>query len=415
MESKACESNNEDILSSSGVTSNEENLLNLPTIATLLSVIMLLSLGIKITLVPSCTVSFCGVGACHTFYRKSEKPNPYQADCLPRYSVGCCKIFNLLGKIIQYPGKEHFERVLEEYSHQVKDLQRRLNESNELHEKQKFYLRQSVIDLQTKLQEMQMERDAMADIRRRESQSQEDLRNQLQNTVHELEAAKCLKEDMLKDSNTQIEQLRKMMLSHEGVLQEIRSILVDFEEASGKKIYEHDSMSTLHFRSLGSAISKILRELDTEISFLKGRIFPVEDQLEALKSESQNKMELLLQQHQDRIEQLISEHEVEITGLTEKASSARSQANSIQSQMEIIQEQARNQNSMYMRQLSDLESTVSQLRSELREAKRMYEDKENLQNSPLRIWTSRSCHYWLCRFGFTLNFRFFDNKCPDLD
>lgn len=34
-----------------------------------------------------------------------------------------------------------------------------------MHEKQKFYLRQSVIDLQTKLQEMQMERDAMADIR----------------------------------------------------------------------------------------------------------------------------------------------------------------------------------------------------------------------------------------------------------
>ncbi|XP_012412947.1 coiled-coil domain-containing protein 158 isoform X2 [Trichechus manatus latirostris] len=278
-------------------------------------------------------------------------------------------------KIISYPGKEHIERVLEEYSHQVKDLQRKLSESNELHEKQKFYLRQSVIDLQTKLQEMQMERDAMADIRRRESQSQEDLRNQLQNTVHELEAAKCLKDDMLKDSSTQIEQLRKMMLSHEGVLQEIRSVLVDFEESSGKKVYDHESMSTLHVRNLGSAIGKILRELDTEISYLKGRIFPVEDQLEALKSESQNKIELLLQQHQDRIEQLMNEHEVEITGLTEKASSARSQANSIQSQLEIIQEQARNQNSMYMRQLSDLESTVSQLRSELREAKRMYEDK----------------------------------------
>nr|KAF6386214.1 coiled-coil domain containing 158 [Myotis myotis] len=248
-------------------------------------------------------------------------------------------------------------------------------ESNELHEKQKFYLRQSVIDLQTKLQEMQMERDAMVDIRRRENQSQEDLKNQLQNTVHELEAARSLKEDMLNDSNTQIDQLRKMMLSHEGVLHEIRSILVDFEQTSGKKIYEHDSLSTIHFRNMGSAISKILRELDTEISYLKGRIFPVEDQLEALKSESQNKIELLLQQHQDRIEQLISEHEIEITGLTEKASSARSQANSIQSQLEIIQEQARNQNAMYMRQLSDLESTVSQLRSELREAKRMYEDK----------------------------------------
>ncbi|XP_045645943.1 coiled-coil domain-containing protein 158 isoform X2 [Ursus americanus] len=343
MEQKAGESNNEDLLSSSGVTSNGGS--SSPFFVS----------SIRGTIIENA----------------SSAGTLTQIPFFPKYEVE----LDSPRKVIPYPGKEHIERVLEEYSHQVKDLQRRLNESNELHEKQKFYLRQSVIDLQTKLQEMQMERDAMADIRRRESQSQEDLRNQLQNTVHELEAAKCLKEDMLKDSNAQIEQLRKMMLGHEGVLQEIRSILVDFEEASGKKIYEHDSVSTLHFRNMGSAISKILRELDTEISYLKGRIFPVEDQLEALKSESQNKIELLLQQHQDRIEQLISEHEIEITGLTEKASSARSQANSIQSQLEIIQEQARNQNSMYMRQLSDLESTVSQLRSELREAKRMYEDK----------------------------------------
>nr|XP_020139841.1 coiled-coil domain-containing protein 158 isoform X2 [Microcebus murinus] len=343
MESKPCESNTEDLLSSSGITSNGG----------------------------SSSPFFVSPVRGTIIENTSSAGTLTQIPLFPKYEVE----LDCHRKIIPYPGKEHIERVLEEYSHQVKDLQRRLSESNELHEKQKFYLRQSVIDLQTKLQEMQMERDAMADIRRRESQSQEDLRNQLQNTVHELEVARCLKEDMLKDSNTQIEQLRKMMLGHEGVLHEIRSILVDFEEGSGKKIYEHDSISTMHFRNLASAISKILRELDTEISYLKGRIFPVEDQLEALKSESQNKIELLLQQHQGRIEQLISEHEVEITGLTEKASSARSQANSIQSQLEIIQEQARNQNSMYMRQLSDLESTVSQLRSELREAKRMYEDK----------------------------------------
>ncbi|XP_064440693.1 coiled-coil domain-containing protein 158 isoform X8 [Mirounga angustirostris] len=305
MEQKAGESNN-DLLSSSGVTSNGGS-----------SSPFFMS-SIRGTIIEN----------------TSSAGTLTQIPFFPKYEVE----LDSPRKVIPYPGKEHIERVLEEYSHQVKDLQRRLNESNELHEKQKFYLRQSVIDLQTKLQEMQMERDAMADIRRRESQSQEDLRNQLQNTVHELEAAKCLKEDMLKDSNAQIEQLRKMMLGHEGVLQEIRSVLADFEEAAGKKIYEHESVSTLHFRNMGSAISKVLRELDTEISYLKGRIFPVEDQLEALKSESQNKIELLLQQHQDR-------------------------------------EQARNQNSMYMRQLSDLESTVSQLRSELREAKRMYEDK----------------------------------------
>ncbi|XP_021116683.1 coiled-coil domain-containing protein 158 isoform X4 [Heterocephalus glaber] len=343
MEPKPCESNAEDLLSSSGITSNRG---------------------------PSSSFFVSSVRG--TVIENTASTGTFtQIPIFPKYEVE----LDSPRKIIAYPGKEHIERVLEEYSHQVKDLQRRLNESNELHEKQKFYLRQSVINLQTKLQEMQMERDAMADIRRRESQSQEDLRNQLQNTVHELEAAKCLKEDMMENSSTQIEQLRKVMLSHEGVLQEIRTILVDFEDASGKKIHEQDNMSTMPFRSLGTAVSKMLRELDTEISYLKGRIFPVEDQLETLKAESQNKIELLLQQHQDRIEQLISEHEVEITGLTEKASSARSQANSIQSQLEIIQEQARNQNSMYMCHLSELESTVSQLRSELREAKRMYEDK----------------------------------------
>ncbi|KAK2507461.1 hypothetical protein MC885_018457, partial [Smutsia gigantea] len=190
---------------------------------------------------------------------------------------------------------QHIGRVLQDYSYQVKDWQRSLNESNELYEKQKLYLRQSVTDLQTKLQEMQMERDAM----------------------------------------------------------------VEFEEASGKKIYEHN-MSTVHFRNMGSAISKILRELDIEISYLKGRIYPVEDLLEALKSELQNKVELLLQQHQDRIEQLINEHDIEITGLPEKASRARSQASCVQSQVEIIQEQARNQNSMYICQLRDLEPTLTE-------------------------------------------------------
>ncbi|KAK2503186.1 hypothetical protein MC885_003787 [Smutsia gigantea] len=169
---------------------------------------------------------------------------------------------------------------------------------------------------------------------------------------------------------------------------------VEFEEASGKKIHEHDSMSTIHFCNMGSAISKILRELDTDTFYLKGRIYPVEDLLEALKSELQNKVELLLQQHQDRIEQLINEHVFEITGLTEKTSSARSQANCIQSQLEIMQKQARNQNSMYICQLSDLEPIVSQLRSELREAKRMYEDKTEELERQLVLANSELTEAW---------------------
>ncbi|CAM4547587.1 coiled-coil domain-containing protein 158 isoform X1 [Caretta caretta] len=274
-----------------------------------------------------------------------------------------------------YPGKEHIESILEEYSQQVRDLQKRLNDNTELHEQQKFNLRQTIVDLQTKLQEVQTERDALVDIRRRESQSQEDIKIQLQATVHELETANHLQEEMLREANSQTEHLKKMVHGHEEVLHELRGVLVDYEDSTGKRVYEHENISGLHIRNLGTAFSKVLRDLDSDVSYFKGRIFPLEEQLESLKKESQAKTELLLQQHQDRIEQLINEHEQEVAALTDKTNSARSHANSIQSQMEIIQEQTRNQNSMYMRQVSQLESTVSQLRSELREAKRMYEDK----------------------------------------
>uniref|UniRef100_A0A6I8P7W1 Coiled-coil domain containing 158 n=1 Tax=Ornithorhynchus anatinus TaxID=9258 RepID=A0A6I8P7W1_ORNAN len=283
--------------------------------------------------------------------------------------------FDSQRKVTPSPGREHVERVVEEYSCQVKDLQRRLSETTELHEKQKYHLRQSIFELQTKLQELQMERDALIDIRRKETQSQEEVKAQLQVTVHELETASCLQEEMLKESSNQSEQLRKVLQTQEDALREIRDVLVGYEESTGKRIYEHEPIAHLHIRSLGTVISKVLRELDTEVSYLKGRIFPVEEQLESLKNESQNKVQLLLQQHQDRIEQLVDEHKFEVAELTEKANNARCQAKSFQSQMAIIQDQARNQNSLYMRQLSELESTVSQLRSELRETKRISEDK----------------------------------------
>lgn len=132
MEHKPCESNNED-LSSSGIASNGG----------------------------SSSPFFMSPVRGTIIENTSASGTLTQIPFFPKYEAE----LESHRKIIPYPGKEHIERVLEEYSHQVKDLQKRLNESNELHEKQKFYLRQSVIDLQTKLQEMQMERDAMADIR----------------------------------------------------------------------------------------------------------------------------------------------------------------------------------------------------------------------------------------------------------
>ncbi|KFQ62582.1 Coiled-coil domain-containing protein 158, partial [Pelecanus crispus] len=272
-------------------------------------------------------------------------------------------------------GKEHVENVLAEYLQKGRDVQKRLKESTEVHEQQKMNLRLMIADLQTKLMEVQLERDALQDTRQKECQGQENVKIQLKNTIQELEAANQLQEEMLREADSQSEHLKKMVHGHEELLLELRGILMDYEDSTGKKLYEHESITSLHIHNLTAAFADILRDLDSEVSYLKEKVVLVEEELESLKKDAQTQNQLLLQQHQNRIEQLVSEHEQEVAALTDKADSAGSYANSIQSQMEIIQQQTRSQTSVHAHRVNHLESTVSQLRSELREAKRMYEDK----------------------------------------
>ncbi|NXA54868.1 CD158 protein, partial [Nothocercus julius] len=281
-------------------------------------------------------------------------------------------------KARSYSGKEHVENTQEEYSEKVRDLQRWLSASTELHEQQKNSLKQTISDLQTKLLEVQLERDTLEDMRQRETHSQESIKMQLKSTIQELETANCLQEEMLREADSQTEHLKKMVRDHEEVLMELRGILMDYKDSTGKKALqkqEQENITSLHIHSLSTAFTEVLRDLDSEVVYLKEKVVRVEEELESLKKDSQTKTDHLLQQHQNRIEQLVTEHEQEVAALTEKANSAHSHANSIQSQMEIIQEQTRSQNAMHEHQVGQLESTVFQLRSELREAKRMYEHK----------------------------------------
>ncbi|XP_060103389.1 coiled-coil domain-containing protein 158-like [Heteronotia binoei] len=285
-------------------------------------------------------------------------------------------------------GKKHTENILEEYSQQVRELQKKLNEATEVHEKQKFSLRQTVIELQTSLREVQREKDSICDLRRKESQTSQDMCMELRATIKELETANHLQEEMLKEANNQTEHLKTMVQAHEEVLQQLREILVDYEQHSGKKVCGAESASSLHIRNLPTAFLKMLQDFEAEVMHIREMIAPLEEQLERMKKESDSKTELLLQQHQESVERLISEHEMELEMLNEKADTSHSHMVNIQSQLESVQEQARKQSSLYIRQISQLEDTVSQLHSELRETRRMSEDK--IEDLEKQLFLARS-------------------------
>uniref|UniRef100_A0A672UB94 Coiled-coil domain containing 158 n=1 Tax=Strigops habroptila TaxID=2489341 RepID=A0A672UB94_STRHB len=253
-------------------------------------------------------------------------------------------------------GEEHVENILEEYSQKGRDAQKRLNETTELHEQQKSNLRLIIADLRTKLMEVQSERDALQDARQKESHRQENVKIQLKTTIQKLEAASQLQEEMLREADSQTEHLEKMVHSHEEVLLELHGILMGYEDSTGRKLCDHENITSQHIHSLSTALADILEDLDSEVSYLKEKLVLVCGESYTFPSET------FMFCFFRMIEQLVSEHEQEVAALAEKA-----QCTPL--------EQTRNQNSVHAHQVSHLESTVSQLRSELQEAKRIYEDK----------------------------------------
>nr|XP_033769975.1 coiled-coil domain-containing protein 158 isoform X4 [Geotrypetes seraphini] len=275
--------------------------------------------------------------------------------------------------------EEHLKKLLEECSEQVKDLQRRLNESSELQDQQKYQFKQSIHNLQTQNQKLELDRDSLVESRKKELRQEEELRKELRDTIGDLKETNMLHEEIVKQSNVQIEQLKEMVDEYDIVLQEIRTALIGFETSKGKKVCEREPISKLQVNSLGSAVTKVLSELDTELSFLKGKLFLVEGQYESLRMESQHKFDFAVKQHEDRYDELFNKYEQEVGMLTDKRNRAHDYAMSIQIEMESIQERASIQNSLYLRQLTELETTVTQLHSELREAKKMRTEKADLQ------------------------------------
>ncbi|KAM4706663.1 coiled-coil domain-containing protein 158 [Discoglossus pictus] len=269
---------------------------------------------------------------------------------------------------------QHVEKVLEDFSSQVKDSQRMLNQSSKLHEQQNHQIEDTINDLQGKIQNLKPKRENLMDTSHKDSESEEEASRHLQVTIHELQMENPVQEEMLKQSQVYNEHLKEILLKQEEVLKDIQACLVRYAERSGKNVFEQGHITSGPFGNLRSAVDKVLLDLGSEVSVLKNQHVLAEDQLEFMKRELKNK-ETLLIEHQERYNNVVTRHEQEVAALTDQCKHVRSQADTVQTQMENIQKQARDQSTKYEEQISNLESTMSELQSELRTAQRMYKDK----------------------------------------
>ncbi|KAM4807796.1 coiled-coil domain-containing protein 158 [Rhinophrynus dorsalis] len=259
-------------------------------------------------------------------------------------------------------------------------LQRMYVESSNSHEQQKINHRQSVSELPYRNKELQKEKETMLDMRLQGSKSQEESNKQPEFTAQELQTANRLREDMLKQSHVYSSVLKEMVQANDLILLDIRGALLSYEEQSGKKVCEQGPISSLHPGELWETVSKVLQEMNKEMSFLKRKLDSAEEEINYLKTKLHDK-EMLSKQHKERCASVDNEYEQKVAALTDEANRARSYAETIQTQMEIFQQQAQEQNAKYMDQMSHLEAAKSQLRSEFKNAKRHYKEEITLSRT----------------------------------
>ncbi|XP_060763009.1 LOW QUALITY PROTEIN: coiled-coil domain-containing protein 158-like [Neoarius graeffei] len=274
---------------------------------------------------------------------------------------------------LSFQGRDVLEHALEDYSQQVSDLQKQLRETYELHELQKFNFTQSIIKLENKLQESQTEKDTLANLRLKESQKHTKLMEQLQAAQLELHLLKQTEGDKLMEAEDRVNTLSMKAEMMAQMLQDIFTRLSDYEKRSGKSSFLcYDgafSQSQLH---LGHAVEKALQDLENDNRGLQEKLQMVERELKELKELGQERTESLLQEHKERMEQLVSSYEQKVAMLTEKLNHSQTNADGLQHQLDILQQQLQSQTSLHQAEMSDMESAVSILRSDLLEKQQTY-------------------------------------------
>ncbi|KAM8939379.1 coiled-coil domain-containing protein 158 [Pelodytes ibericus] len=260
------------------------------------------------------------------------------------------------------------------------DEQQRQHLRQSIDEQQSQHLRQSIDELHSKIQRLEIERDVVLGIRLQETKTHEDANKQLHITIQELQEANQLQDTMLKQSHIYTELLRQVVQRHSTALQDIKGVILTYEGRSGKKMLEPDNVSYHHIGNLPTSVENVLQQLQTEVSFLKSKLQPAEDQLDRLKKELQAK-EALLASYQKRYDNVISEHEQQVAVLTLEANTARSHAKDIQGQMENLQEQVKDLGAQYVERMAHLASTVSQLQVRLKNMDKLCTDKAQSSNS----------------------------------
>ncbi|XP_077131869.1 coiled-coil domain-containing protein 158 isoform X1 [Ranitomeya variabilis] len=272
---------------------------------------------------------------------------------------------NTLAGTSCHAGIYNDKTTLKEFSSLIRDSHRGL-EQEKIKLKQP-HVHQPTSGIHLKLQELIREKTSDLDMRQKGSISQEE-GNKADLRVQELESTNVIQEEMLTQARAYTELLKEKLQKQNQILQDTQKAFFIFNEKSHKKVEGSFDLS-----NLGIVLVQTLQELSDEVSFLKSKIQPAEDQLNILKGELKDN-EACRKQLQESYDNLVNEREQERALLVAEMNSVRSHSKS-------MLESSQDQNAKQAEHITSLESKLAQLQNDLQNCKKTYKDKvKELEN-----------------------------------
>ncbi|XP_056147350.1 coiled-coil domain-containing protein 158-like [Lampris incognitus] len=257
---------------------------------------------------------------------------------------------------IGFPGKEVLESAIEDYSQQVSLLQRQLGESYGQHEQQKIQFHQTIIKLQTKLQEVQMENAVLSDLRMADSSKHASQIEKMQEALCELQSAKQSSDQKLQEMEDKARSLSGKAKSMERTIREVYTSLVahnkHYEDST---VAADDAASSPWQLPLEVFAAKVVDKLEHENNRLRERLSLLGND----EQKYQGKLDSMLKEQKDRMEQLIAKHDQEVALLTDKLICCENNGTSLQVKLLLLQKQVETQQSLHQCQVTELESSLS--------------------------------------------------------
>ncbi|XP_034081165.1 coiled-coil domain-containing protein 158-like isoform X2 [Gymnodraco acuticeps] len=284
---------------------------------------------------------------------------------------------------ISSPGKKVLENTIDNSLQQLSDLQ--LNKMHDEPEQETFRFDKAIVNLQTKLNKVQQEKDGLSDIRLKDSRTHVGQMEKMLFMLEEIQNIKRTKDQELLETEDETLALNRKVEALEQNVEQMYSLLYQETQRGDNAI------SSPNFHTSSTPAARFTDMFNDETEEQQERLFLSINHLGSEGRSGVNKQK-------ERMEGLISSLGQEMALLTDKLTSSKNNSISLNVKLELLKKLAEGQTSLHQGQISELESAlcshkdqICHLEQQLIQAQSQLMDAQSERERSLQLGQRKRC------------------------